>query len=84
MFNITVIISVECATAIIELTSTINAIDFESKIKTVERMIETFAPFSYKEMEEQVYENKEMGEQVDEDKGMEEQVDEAHTKNSQC
>lgn len=84
MFNIIVIISVECATANIELTSTIDAIDFKSKIKTVERMIETFSPCNYEMgMEEQVDENKEMEEQVDEDKGMEEQVDEANTKNSQ-
>lgn len=71
----------ECSTANIELTSTIDAIDFESKIKTVERMIQTFASCNYeKEIEEQVEEHKEM--EVDEDNRMEEQVDEDHTKNS--
>lgn len=72
----------ECSTANIELTSTIDAIDFESKIKIVERMIQTFASCNYeKEIEEQVDEHKEMEVQVDEDKRMEEQVDEDHTKN---
>ena len=49
-----VYILVECAIANIELTSTIDAINFESKIKKVEQMIENFA---HKEDEEQMDED---------------------------
>lgn len=50
MSNVYFIIAVECSIANIELASTIDAIDFQSKIQAVDKIIETFVTNSDKEM----------------------------------